>query len=50
MKNFTYNSNGTLYTVCAVNIDRARVAAKRLAGSNWNPKARLVKVSFGGAA
>ena len=50
MKEFTFNSNGTLYKVNAPDMDRARCAAKRLAGSNWNPKARLVKMRAGSAA
>lgn len=50
MKSFTFNSNGKLFTVAARDIDRARCAAKRLAGADWNPKARLVKVCMGGAA
>lgn len=47
MKTFTFNSNGKLYTVQSIDVDRARCAAKRLAGSDWNPKARLVKVNMG---
>lgn len=50
MKNFTYEVNGTLYTVQAPDIDRARCRAKAAAGPNWTPKARLVKVRFGGVA
>jgi len=49
MKTFTFNSNGKLFTVTARDMDRARCAAKRLAGSEWNPKARLVKICMGGA-
>lgn len=49
MKNFTFNANGKLFTVSAKDADRARSAAKRLAGSEWTPKAQLVKISFGSA-
>ena len=50
MKEFTFNSNGKLFTVQSPDMDRARCAAKRLAGSDWNPKARLVKMRAGSAA
>lgn len=50
MKEFTFNSNGKLFTVQSPDMDRARCAAKRLAGAEWSSKARLVKVHFGGAA
>lgn len=50
MKTFTFNSNGKLFTVTSRDIDRARCAAKRLAGSDWTPKAKLVRVTMGGAA
>lgn len=47
---FTFNSNGKLFTVTAKDMDRARCAAKRLAGFDWNPRARLVKITMGAAA
>ncbi len=50
MKEFTFNANGKLFTVTAHDMDRARCAAKKKAGSKWTPKARLVKVTAGGAA
>lgn len=50
MANFTFNSNGNLFTVSAPDMDRARCAAKRAAGSLWTPKARLVKITMGAAA
>ncbi len=50
MKQFTFNSRGKLFTVNAWDIDRARLVAKRLAGSDWTPKARLVKIVIGSAA
>lgn len=50
MKEFTYNSNGKLFTVAAPDMDRARCAAKRAAGADWTPKAKLVKVRMGAAA
>lgn len=50
MKEFTFNSNGKLITVRSRDMDRARCAAKRLAGADWTSKARCVKVSFGSAA
>lgn len=45
--NYTFNSNGNLFTVFAKDVDRARCAAKRLAGDKWSPKARLVKIGCG---
>lgn len=50
MFEFTFNSNGKLFTVTSRDKDRARCAAKRLAGTEWSPKARLVKIRWGGAA
>lgn len=50
MKNFTYLVNGQTITVQAPDIDRARCRAKAAAGPNWTPKAKLVKVQFGGVA
>ncbi len=50
MKDFTFNVNGKLFTVSAYDVDRARCTAKRLAGYNWTPKPRLVKVVMGRAA
>ena len=50
MKEFTYDVNGAMITVNAPDMDRARCAAKRVAGANWTPKARLVKVRAGAAA
>lgn len=40
---YTFNSNDKLFSVVARDIDRARVAAKKLAGPDWTGKARLVK-------
>lgn len=48
--NFTFNSNGKLFTVAAKDIDRGRCAAKKIAGPDWSPKARLVKITMGAAA
>lgn len=50
MKHFVYEANGYLFDVTAPDMDRARCRAKAEAGANWTPKARLVKVYFGGAA
>lgn len=50
MKQFTFNANGKLFTVTAADIDRARCAAKRKAGADWTPKARLVNIKMGSAA
>lgn len=47
---FTFNSNGKLFTVTAKDHDRARCAAKKIAGPDWSPKARLVKITMGAAA
>ena len=44
---YTFNANGKLFSVVAKDADRARCAAKKLAGLDWTPKARLVK--FGNA-
>lgn len=41
---YTFKANGQTYTVFAKDADRARCAAKREAGGNWTPKARLVKI------
>ncbi len=49
MKDFTFNANDKLYTVSARDMDRARCAAKKLAGADWTPKAKLVKIQMGGA-
>lgn len=49
MKEFTFNANGKLFTVISRDMDRARCAAKKLAGPDWTPKARLVKVVMGRA-
>ena len=49
MKEFTFNSDGKLFTVTARDMDRARCAAKKLAGSDWKPRARLVKMRAGSA-
>lgn len=43
--NYTFNANGKLYTVFARDMDRARCAAKKLAGNQWTLKAQLVKFS-----
>lgn len=40
---YTFNANGKLFSVTSKDMDRARVAAKKLAGPAWTPKARLVK-------
>ena len=50
MKQFTYDCGGKLYTVTAKDANRARCAAKRLAGTDWTPKAKLVGIRMGGAA
>lgn len=42
---YTFNSNGKLFSVNARDMDRARVAAKKLSGPDWTGKARLVKFS-----
>lgn len=42
---YTFNSNGKLFTVTARDADRARVAAKAVAGPDWNYGARLVRFS-----
>lgn len=49
MKKFTFNVHGSLITVTAKDVDRARCTAKQKAGSIWTPKARLVKICAGGA-
>lgn len=46
---FTFNSNGKLFTVTAKDMDRARSKAKKVAGGDWSPKARLVKIAKGAA-
>ncbi len=46
--NYTFNANGKLFTVFARDMDRARCAAKKAAGVEWTPKARLVKFSNAG--
>lgn len=48
--NFTYSCNGKRYTVKAPDSDRARIVAKRLAGPDWSPKAKLVGITWGGVA
>ena len=47
---FVFDSNGKTFTVTAKDMDRARCAAKKMAGADWSPKARLVKITMGAAA
>lgn len=37
--------NGVIYSVNSPDADRARCAAKKVAGANWDPSAKIVKIT-----